>query len=80
MPPTSNTKSTKQTNTKPTLLNDPPTHTMRVNSIILALVAISNKSAAQEYQDYAEGYAEQDNLYSDYAMKHQDGGGGGGGG
>ena len=53
---------------------------MRVNSIILALVAISNKSAAQEYQDYAEGYAEQDNLYSDYAMKHQDGGGGGGGG
>ena len=53
---------------------------MRVNSVILALVAISDSSIAQEYQDYAEGYAEQDNLYSDYAMKHQDGGGGGGGG
>ena len=51
---------------------------MRANTILLALVAIVNRSIAQdyEYQDYADGY-EEDNLYQDYAMKHQDMGGGG---
>ena len=53
---------------------------MRANTVLLALVAITNRSLAQEYeyQDYADGY-EEDNLYQDYAMKHQETGGGGGG-
>ena len=47
---------------------------MRVNTLILALVATVNRSIAQDYdyQDYAEDGYEQDNLYEDYAMKHQE--------
>ncbi|KAL7440957.1 hypothetical protein ACHAXH_005999 [Discostella pseudostelligera] len=54
---------------------------MRANILLLALVAIANRSIAQEYeyQDYADGY-EEDNLYQDYAMKHQEMGGGNRGG
>ena len=26
----------------------------------------------QDYQDYADGYAQQDNLYANYAMKQQE--------
>ena len=46
---------------------------MRANTLLIALVAIANRSIAQEYeyQDYADGY-EEDNLYQDYAMKHQE--------
>mmetsp|Transcript_19591 Transcript_19591/g.35567 ORF Transcript_19591/g.35567 Transcript_19591/m.35567 type:complete len:254 (-) Transcript_19591:171-932(-) len=55
---------------------------MRVSALILTLVAVVNRSIAQDYdyQDYADGY-EQDNLYQDYAVRQQekDGGGGGGG-
>ena len=55
---------------------------MRANVFILAIVAIVQRSIAQDYdygdyQDYADGY-EQDNLYEDYAMKQEDKGGGGG--
>ncbi|KAL7528497.1 hypothetical protein ACHAXR_002477 [Thalassiosira sp. AJA248-18] len=54
---------------------------MRVNTLILALVATANRCIAQdyEYQDYADGY-EQDNLYEDYAMRQEEKGGGGSGG
>jgi hypothetical protein len=54
---------------------------MRANILLLALVAIANRSIAQEYeyQDYDDGY-EEDNLYQDYAMKHQEMGGGNRGG
>lgn len=45
-------------------------------SIILSFASVSK---AQQYQDYAEGY-EQDNLYQDYAMKQQEKVEGGGGG
>lgn len=53
---------------------------MKVGSVILALVALIDSSLAQDYdyQEYADGY-EQDNLYQDYAMKHQDQGAGRGG-
>mmetsp|Transcript_22157 Transcript_22157/g.48179 ORF Transcript_22157/g.48179 Transcript_22157/m.48179 type:complete len:256 (-) Transcript_22157:95-862(-) len=54
---------------------------MRINTLILAIVAIANRSTAQDYdyQDFGDGY-EQDNLYEDYAMKQQDKGDGGKGG
>mmetsp|Transcript_38513 Transcript_38513/g.92793 ORF Transcript_38513/g.92793 Transcript_38513/m.92793 type:complete len:255 (-) Transcript_38513:149-913(-) len=54
---------------------------MRTNALILALVAIVNRSEAQDYdyQDYGDGY-EQDNLYQDYAMRQEDKGDGGRGG
>jgi hypothetical protein len=45
-------------------------------SFILSFASVSN---AQQYQDYAEGY-EQDNLYQDYAMRQQEKVEGGGGG
>jgi len=54
---------------------------MRVIKLVLALVAIANRSIAQDYdyQDYADGY-EQDNLYQDYAVRQQEKDVGGGGG
>lgn len=54
---------------------------MRTHTLIVALVAIVNRSIAQDYdyQDYADdGYA-QDNLYQDYAMKQDKGAGDKGG-
>ena len=51
---------------------------MRVIFLLLAIVAVAIRSTAQDYQDYADGY-EQDNLYENYATKQQekvDGGGG----
>ena len=53
---------------------------MRVNTLILTIVTIVNRCTAQDYdyQDYADGY-EQDNLYQDYAMKQDKGDGGRGG-
>mmetsp|Transcript_19345 Transcript_19345/g.33190 ORF Transcript_19345/g.33190 Transcript_19345/m.33190 type:complete len:122 (-) Transcript_19345:228-593(-) len=53
---------------------------MRIILLLLAIVAVAITSTAQDYQDYADGY-EQDNLYQDYAAKQQekvDGGGGNG--
>ena len=44
---------------------------MRVAFILIAIAAtVANLSTAQDYQDYADGY-EQDNLYQDYAAKQQ---------
>jgi len=54
---------------------------MRAFALLVAFLALVDTSSAQDYQDYADGY-EQDNLYEDYAMKQQtktDGGGGGNG-
>lgn len=55
---------------------------MRTSLFIIALGAAVNRSIAQdyEYQDYADGY-EQDNLYEDYAARQEEkavGGAGGG--
>lgn len=52
---------------------------MRTSTLILALAVIVNRTIAQDYdyQDYAEGY-EEDNLYQDYAVKRGDGGHAGG--
>lgn len=50
---------------------------MKIRALILTFAAIANSAIAQDYQDYADGY-EQDNLYQDYAMKQQEKGGGGG--
>ena len=50
---------------------------MKLHSLMLALVAVINRSSAQDY-DYADGYEYadgQDTMYEDYAMKHQDQGG-----
>ncbi|KAL3759398.1 hypothetical protein ACHAWU_000697 [Discostella pseudostelligera] len=44
---------------------------MRVEFILVAVAAtVANLSSAQDYQDYADGY-EQDNLYQDYAARQQ---------
>mmetsp|Transcript_18361 Transcript_18361/g.39702 ORF Transcript_18361/g.39702 Transcript_18361/m.39702 type:complete len:123 (-) Transcript_18361:274-642(-) len=52
---------------------------MRVITLLFAIGAIiANTSTAQDYQDYADGY-EQDNLYENYATKQQEKGDGGGG-
>lgn len=51
---------------------------MKIRTLILAVAAIVNSAVGQDYQDYADGY-EQDNLYENYAAKQQekvDGGGG----
>lgn len=49
-----------------------PAVSMRVSSILVAVAAatVANISSAQDYQDYADGY-EQDNLYQDYAARQQ---------
>ncbi|KAL9191480.1 hypothetical protein ACHAXT_001186 [Thalassiosira profunda] len=50
---------------------------MKLHSLLLALVAVINRSSAQDY-DYADGYEYadgQDTMYEDYAMKHQNQGG-----
>jgi hypothetical protein len=39
----------------------------------------SSTSAAGDYQDYADPYAQPDNLYADYAATKMEGAGGGGG-
>ena len=45
---------------------------MKTNALILAIAVIVNRAIAQDYQDYAEGY-EEDNLYQNYAMNRGDG-------
>jgi hypothetical protein len=54
---------------------------MKVLSLLLSVAAISSTTLAQEqypeYQDYADGY-EQDDLYQNYAMKQQEKAEGGG--
>ena len=53
---------------------------MKVIALFFSIAAIyANVSTAQDYQDYADGY-EQDNLYQDYAMRQQEKVEGGGGG
>ena len=53
---------------------------MKVTFVFFSIAAIcADVSAAQDYQDYADGY-EQDNLYQDYAMRQQEKVEGGGGG
>jgi hypothetical protein len=53
---------------------------MKVITLYFFVAAICSKvSTSQEYQDYADGY-EQDNLYQDYAMRQQEKVEGGGGG
>lgn len=54
---------------------------MKVITLLVAIGAIiANTSTAQEdYQDYADGY-EQDNLYQNYAEKQEKGEAGGGNG
>ena len=55
---------------------------MKVAAILTSLAAAVIASTAQEqygdYQDYADGY-EQDNLYDNYAMRQQEKEGGAGG-
>ncbi|EJK73323.1 hypothetical protein THAOC_05061 [Thalassiosira oceanica] len=49
--------------------------------LLLLLVAALVSVSAQDYQDFADGYEGQDNLYENYAMKQAekaDGGGGNG--
>lgn len=55
---------------------------MKISPILLSIaLAIITSTSAQEqytdYQDYADGY-EQDNLYENYAMQHDKAAGGGG--
>ena len=53
---------------------------MKLANLVFSIAAICSKvSTAQDYQDYADGY-EQDNLYQDYAMRQQEKVEGGGGG
>ena len=35
-------------------------------------IGFSQEYQDYDYQDYADGYGQQDNLYADYAMKQQD--------
>ena len=51
---------------------------MRIIALLVAIF-IATSTTAQEYQDYADGYEQQDNLYENYAMKQQEKGEGGGG-
>ena len=58
------------------------TWTMKISPILssIALAIITSTSAQEQYtdyQDYADGY-EQDNLYENYAMQHDKAAGGGG--
>jgi len=50
---------------------------MKSNIIILSLAAIANRSTAQDYDNYQDYSQDNDNLYSDYAMKQDRQGGGG---
>lgn len=57
----------------PSSCRKPDIKIMRVAFILLAIAAaasVADLSTAQEYQDYADGY-EQDNLYQDYAARQQ---------
>lgn len=51
---------------------------MRIITLLVAIF-IATSTTAQEYQDYADGYEQQDNLYENYALKQQEKGEGGGG-
>lgn len=53
--------------------------TMKAKSIFVSVAAIASSSLtlAQDYQDYADGY-EQDDLYQNYATKQQEKAVGGG--
>ena len=46
--------------------------------VFIFVAVIATITRAQDYQDYADGY-EQDNLYENYAQKQQDKVDGGGG-
>lgn len=52
---------------------------MKVTALLLSIVAVASaqEQYGADYQDYADGY-EQDNLYENYAMKQQEKGGAGG--
>ncbi|EJK67785.1 hypothetical protein THAOC_11133, partial [Thalassiosira oceanica] len=47
--------------------------------LLLLLVAALVSVSAQDYQDFADGYEGQDNLYENYAMKQAEKADGGGG-
>jgi hypothetical protein len=54
-------------------------------ALLLAILSMATPSSLaqddyQDYQDYANDYANQDNLYTDYAQKQQEKAVGGGGG
>ena len=55
----------------------PTSYTMKSNIIILSLAAIANTSTAQDYDNYQDYSQDNDNLYSDYALKQDRQGGGG---
>ena len=59
------------------LKHRPTSYTMKSNIIILSLAAIANRSTAQDYDNYQDYSQDNDNLYSDYAMKQDRQGGGG---
>jgi len=53
---------------------------MRIIKLLVSVaIFIATSTTAQDYQDYADGYEQQDNLYENYAMKQQEKGEGGGG-
>ena len=53
---------------------------MRIITLLVSVaIFIATSTTAQDYQDYADGYEQQDNLYENYAMKQQEKGEGGGG-
>ena len=59
---------------------------MKIQSFVQTLIVISTFTSTtvtaqdySQYQDYADGYAEQDNLYANYASKQQQKQGGGSG-
>ncbi len=58
---------------------------MKINNLLQNLITITaialcvnSQEYSQDYQDYADGYAQQDNLYANYAAKQQHKQGGGG--
>ena len=53
---------------------------MRIITLLVSVaIFIATSTTAQDYQDYADGYEQQDNLYENYAMKQQEKVEGGGG-
>ena len=53
--------------------------TLNMRFLLLLLVAALVSVSAQDYQDFADGYEGQDNLYENYAMKQAEKADGGGG-
>lgn len=56
-----------------------PKGTMIMRFLLLLLVAALVSVSGQDYQDFADGYEGQDNLYENYAMKQAEKADGGGG-